>query len=65
MSNQSELEVVLPYGNGAALQHFRFEGDYKTFCGRKCEGWTVASMTVMKAVASFYTCKHCLKALHK
>lgn len=58
-------EVIVPYGNPNGALHFRFANDYKTFCGRECETWLKADTTLAQAVNSAFTCKSCMKALHK
>lgn len=57
--NRSELEVVIPYGNPTGLLHIRFHNDYKTFCGRECEGWSVSDTPLASVLDSTYCCKRC------
>ena len=58
-------EVVIPHGNPNASLHFRFAGDYVTFCGRECDGWVKADTTFAQAITRAYTCKKCMKAMLK
>ena len=61
----NDLEIVVPYGNANGANHIRFAGDYLTFCGRNCEGWSKTDTTVGQAMNSAYTCKRCYAAAIK
>ncbi|MBB5985971.1 hypothetical protein HNP60_001945 [Sphingobium sp. B1D3A] len=65
MSDRSGNEVVIPYGNPNAALHIRLAGDYRTFCGRECEDWTVADTKFVQAIDSAHTCKRCIKGCFK
>jgi hypothetical protein len=61
------LLVLVPYGNGYALNHFargNGEGDV-TLCGRECYGWSFVRDFDASDTESAYSCKRCLKALAK
>lgn len=64
-SKINEVTVLIPYGNPTGLLHFAFANDYKTFCGRTCEGWNESEETVARTMESAYCCKRCLKAFLK
>lgn len=61
----TEVETVIPYGNSTGLLHLRFNGDYKTFCGRECEGWPISDKRFSETVDSSYCCKRCRTAAFK
>lgn len=64
-SSRGSVELVVPYGNPNAQTHMRLAGEYITFCGRACEGWSVVDTPLSTAVDSAFTCKRCLKAMVK
>lgn len=37
----SGTEVVVPYASRNGRLHLRIDGDYRTFCGRLCDGWSL------------------------
>lgn len=55
-------ETVIPYGNANGSLHIRFRGDYKTFCGRTCDGWSVSDQPPAQVIDSVYCCQKCKKA---
>lgn len=65
MTRQMDVEIVIPYGNPNAALHVRFVGDYKTFCGRDCDGWVKADTSLAEALDSAYTCKRCKQQVVK
>lgn len=66
MADISGIEVVVPYGNANGSLHLRFDGDYRTFCGRECDGWPVAEgKSFRAAMDSAYICKRCRAAALK
>lgn len=60
-----KIVVVIPYGNANAAQHLKYDGDYKTFCGRICEGWSPSDMPTTEVIDSVYCCAKCRKAYFK
>lgn len=62
---KNAIEGVIPYGNANAQIHLRFKDDYKTFCGRLCEGWTPAETDEHEIINSVYGCKKCIKVYFK
>ena len=63
--NDMTYEVVVPYGNSNGAFHLRFGGDYKTFCGRNCEGWLKIDKDAIETVESAYCCSRCRTAFYK
>jgi hypothetical protein len=59
------IETVLPYGNPTGLLHLRFVDDYKTFCGRECDGWSKSDQPFHTVMDSAYCCKRCKTAALK
>lgn len=60
------IEVVVPHANPNGSLHLRFDGDYRTFCGRECEGWPVVDgKSFSTALDSAYICKRCRAAALK
>lgn len=65
MRSALDIETVVPYGNPKGALHLRFVGDYLTFCGRNCDGWSKSDATFSLTISSAYACKHCLAQLYK
>ena len=60
MSLQHTTEVVVPYASRNGLNHLRVSGDYRTNCGRECEGWSVVEdISLSELIDSPYFCKKC------
>lgn len=59
-----KLQIIVPYGNANAQNHFAEQGEEYTYCGRKCYGWSVVRDAELKTdIDSPYTCKRCVNAL--
>lgn len=54
-----DVEVVIPHANKNGALHYRFQHDYKTFCGKTCEGWSVSDETPATCIENAYLCKTC------
>lgn len=66
MASISGIEVVVPYANPNGALHLRFDGDYRTFCGRECNDWPkVEGKSFSAALDSAYICKRCRSAALK
>lgn len=65
MSKWPALQVVIPYGNARAQNHFAYGNKFGdvTLCGRDCYGWSVARQFEGADVDSAYSCQRCVKGL--
>lgn len=57
-------KIMITKAPGARVLHFVDEGDYRSYCGRYCEGWTVEREANLFTDADNVTvCKRCKLAL--